>query len=145
MICREQEQALAKAENYLQNMFYQSSMLLTLINDLLDLAKIETLNFRFNDDYFNLNQVITNAYNTIKYQADQKKIKIKTDYQMRITNTKSRYFDVKLSTDELKRFFRNVLGDKLRYMQILMNFLSNAIKFTNEGRSITIRLVLLEV
>ena len=120
-------------------------MLLTLINDLLDLAKIETMNFKFNDDYFNLNDVITNAYNTMKYQADQKNIKIKTEYLMRIQDEKSKYYNIELTMEERKRFFKNILGDKLRYMQILMNFLSNAIKFTNEGRNITIRLVLLEV
>ena len=42
-------------------------MLLTLINDLLDLAKLETMNFKFNDDYFDLNEVISNVYNTMKY------------------------------------------------------------------------------
>ena len=36
-------------------------MLLTLINDLLDLAKIETMNFKFNEDFFDLNDVIQQA------------------------------------------------------------------------------------
>ena len=55
-------------------------MLLTLINDLLDLAKLETMNFKFNEDFFNLNEVITQAYDTMKYQAAQKKIKINMEY-----------------------------------------------------------------
>ena len=54
-------------ENYMENIFYQSSMLLNLINDLLDLAKFETMNFKFNEDYFNLNELISNAYDTMKY------------------------------------------------------------------------------
>ena len=33
-------------------------MVLTLINDLMDLAKLETMNFTFNDEYFNMNDVI---------------------------------------------------------------------------------------
>lgn len=49
-------------------------MLITLINDLLDLAKLETMNFKFNEDYFSLNELITQAYNTVKYQAAQKRI-----------------------------------------------------------------------
>ena len=33
-------------------------MILTLINDLLDLAKYETMNFTFNEDFFNMNELI---------------------------------------------------------------------------------------
>lgn len=33
-------------------------MMINLINDLLDLAKFETMNFQFNDDYFDFNQLI---------------------------------------------------------------------------------------
>ena len=46
---------------------------------------------------------------------------------------------------ELKEFFKNINGDKLRYMQILMNFLSNAIKFTNVGKNIVIRIILKDI
>lgn len=44
-VCIEQEIILGQAQHYLENIHYQSSMLLTLINDLLDLAKLETMNF----------------------------------------------------------------------------------------------------
>ena len=42
-------------------------MMKTLIEDLMDLAKIETLNFKFNEEYFNLDNLIDQAYNTMKY------------------------------------------------------------------------------
>lgn len=42
-------------------------MLTTLINDLLDLAKFETMNFKFIEDYFDLDEVIKQAFNTVKY------------------------------------------------------------------------------
>lgn len=39
----------------------------------------------------------------------------------------------------------DVYGDKLRYMQILMNLLTNAIKFTEKGKAITIRVLILDI
>lgn len=42
-------------------------MLVTLINDLLDLAKFETMNFKFNEDFFNMNELVNQAYDTVKY------------------------------------------------------------------------------
>ena len=120
-------------------------MLLTLINDLLDLAKFETMNFKFNEDYFNLNELISKAYDTMKYQAAQKNINIIRDYQIRISDPKSKYYGIEMSFEERRNFFKHILGDKLRYMQILLNFMSNAIKFTSEGNNITIRIVLMDI
>lgn len=57
-ICKEQEKILTETEKYLENISFQSSMLLTLIQDLLDLAKLETMNFKFNNDYFDFNDMI---------------------------------------------------------------------------------------
>ena len=48
-----------------ENIKYQSQMLLNLINDLLDLAKINSLNFKFNDNYFDLQDLIKKACETV--------------------------------------------------------------------------------
>ena len=120
-------------------------MLITLINDLLDLAKFETMNFKFNEEFFNLNELIEQAYDTMKYQASLKNIQIITDYQTKITNPKCILFGVETSFHERRKYFNELMGDKIRYMQILLNFLSNAIKFTKDGKKITIRIVLLDV
>ena len=66
-INKDMERNLLEAEKYLENISYQSNMLLTLINDLLDLAKFETMNFTFNEDYFNMNELLNQAYDTVKY------------------------------------------------------------------------------
>lgn len=42
----------------LENIRYQSLMLTNLINDLLDLAKMDSLNFKFNEDYFDIKELI---------------------------------------------------------------------------------------
>jgi signal transduction histidine kinase len=51
-------------------------MLTNLINDLLDLAKINTLNFKFNNDYFDLNILIQQSLDTMKYMASQKQVSL---------------------------------------------------------------------
>ena len=64
-------------------------MLLNLINDLLDLAKFETMNFTFNEEYFNLKEVIDQAYDTVKYQATLKNISIFKEFKISISDPQS--------------------------------------------------------
>jgi signal transduction histidine kinase len=53
----------------LENIKYQSKMLTNLINDLLDLAKMESLNFKFNDDFFDLRVLLKQASQTVHFMA----------------------------------------------------------------------------
>jgi signal transduction histidine kinase len=63
----------------------------------------------------------------------------------KIENPNSDFFGkVFESQDEMKRMFENIYGDSGRYMQCLLNFLSNAIKFSQPEKTIIIRLTLLE-
>jgi signal transduction histidine kinase len=57
-------------------------MLTNLINDLLDLAKINTLNFKFNNDFFDLNILIQQSLDTVKYMASQKQISLFEEYDI---------------------------------------------------------------
>lgn len=115
-ITMDQEKILLEAERYLQNISYQSNMLLTLINDLLDLAKVETMNFQFNEEFFDMNQLITQAYDTVKYQAASKKISIIKEYLVQIDDPVGQQDKVKLNYDKRLEYFKNMKGDKLRYM-----------------------------
>ena len=95
-------------------------MIKFLTTDLLSLAELENNKFSFNNDYFDLLKVIKQAFNVIKDQAGENNIKLEA-----ITVRKS---DL--------NFFKQIYGDERRYLQIVMNFLSNAIKFTNKNGSV---------
>jgi len=49
-------------------------MLINLINDLLDFAKINSLNFKFNNEYFDLADLIEKSYDSVKFIANQKNL-----------------------------------------------------------------------
>jgi signal transduction histidine kinase len=51
-------------------------MLNNLINDMLDLAKFEAGTFKFHDEFFDFIEVIENAFETIKFQAQKKEIQL---------------------------------------------------------------------
>jgi signal transduction histidine kinase len=71
---------LIKIEKFLQNAVFSATLLNNLINDMLDLAKFEAGTFKFNDEFFDFIEVIENAFETIKFQADKKEIQL--NYQL---------------------------------------------------------------
>lgn len=92
--------------------------LLKIINDILDMSKIEANKLAINPENFNLSDIIDRSIVLIFSQVGQKEIKI----------------DRQLSPDVPNQLF----GDPLRLSQCLTNYLSNAIKFTESG-TITLR------
>ena len=61
---------MTKAEQLLENAVFSSKMLNTLINDLLDLAKLESNNFTFHEEYFDLLKVVENAFNQVRFLSN---------------------------------------------------------------------------
>ena len=102
-------------------------MLLNLINDLLDLAKIENSQFKFNNSMFNLHDVIQKSLDTLDFQASQKSIKMTYAFE-----------------DTTGANFLSISGDDNRYLQILLNFLSNSLKFTPTNGSVKVVLKLID-
>jgi CheY-like chemotaxis protein/two-component sensor histidine kinase len=84
-----------------------------IINDILDLASIESGKLKFEQIGFNLNDLLHSLINTFLFQASEKKIDL-------------RYH---LHEDANKIF----IGDPVRLNQVLLNLINNAIKFTNHG------------
>jgi signal transduction histidine kinase/CheY-like chemotaxis protein/HPt (histidine-containing phosphotransfer) domain-containing protein len=106
--------ALNEDQNYLIDIINdQSVVLLSLINDLLDVSKIESNEFRLVNYTFNVQEAISSAVRSHQLHAEQKNISLK--------NNVDKNLDI------------FVQGDSLRLAQIINNLLNNAIKFTRKG------------
>ena len=91
-----------------------TSLLLNHINDLLDLAKSENNSLQFSNNFFNLEEVAKESLATLDFLAKQKEIS--TSFKIS-----------KIDSPQV----RMVFGDKGRINQVLINLLSNALKFTD--------------
>jgi two-component system, NtrC family, sensor histidine kinase KinB len=105
-------------KEYLNMIHQNSSSMLELVNDILDLSKLQAGKFEVNKEQANIKEVITNRISFYKISADSKKISLEASFNNNLP--------------ELSEF------DPQAVKQILNNFLSNALKFTKEGGSILI-------
>ena len=90
-----------------------SNALLNIINDILDFSKIESKNLELEQRTFVLRNIIKSVCNLLSKQALNKEINIEYTIQPDIPT--------------------HILGDDSRFRQVLLNILSNAIKFTHKG------------
>ncbi|MGB3494651.1 MAG: PAS domain S-box protein [Elainellaceae cyanobacterium] len=88
--------------------------LLTLINDILDLSKIEARKMELRPTVFSLSNLLTELVNLFRLRARQKQIQF--------------HYDLKTPLPRL------VWGDEQKIRQVLINLLGNAIKFTEQGK-----------
>jgi PAS domain S-box-containing protein len=97
----------------LQSIKYSSENLLVLINDILDLSKIEAGKLSIEKTDFNLKYLLEQSIHLVKVKAIEKNIKLIFNLDERVPE--------------------NLIGDPVRLNQILLNLTSNAVKFTNQG------------
>lgn len=93
------------------------NQLLELINDILDFSKLIAGKTVLQKEKFKLRCCIEESYDTISIKADKKKIDISFVIHPEVPNF--------------------IIGDKKRLRQVLVNILSNAVKFTDSGTIIT--------
>lgn len=110
----------AKVQDCLTKINFSSKHLLMLIDDILDMSQIESNKMKLQNEEFDIYQFINSFVVTIYSQAKAKKLEFKES----ITGFSegSEYY-----------------GDSLRMGQILLNLVSNAIKFTPEGGSVFLK------
>lgn len=111
---------LARTRDEADKILSSARHLLGLINDVLDMSKIEAGNERINSKKFMLSELIASTDRMIRPQAEEK----------------SQRFDIYVSGLKNDEFF----SDEPRLHQILMNLLSNAVKYTGIGGHIELRI-----
>jgi CheY-like chemotaxis protein len=108
----------AEQQDYVATVKGCSANLISLINDILDLSKIEAGKLNMANEPFLLQQVIKNVVNMLSSKALEKKL------------------EVGVQVDPLLE--ESFFGDRIRIGQVLANLLGNAIKFTPVGGSIKV-------
>ena len=109
-----------RVQDYLGKILSSSNHLLSLINDILDMSRIESGKIHLEETEVSLSDVLHDLKTIISGQIHAKQLEL--------------YMDVMDVTNE------DVYCDKTRLNQVLLNLLSNAVKFTPAGGTVSVRL-----
>ena len=109
-----------RVQDYLSKILASGNHLLSLINDILDMSRIESCKIHLEETEANLSDVLHDLKTIVSGQIHAKQLEL--------------YMDAMDVTDE------DVYCDKTRLNQVLLNLLSNAIKFTPAGGTVSVRL-----
>jgi signal transduction histidine kinase len=107
-----------KQDEYLKDIYASGQHLLSLINDILDLSKIEAGRMELASAPFHLRGALENAVTLVRERAARHGIALDLDLDPRLGE---------------------LVGDERKVKQVLLNLLSNAVKFTPEGGRISLR------
>lgn len=102
---------------YANDIHHSGERLLTIINEILDVSRIETGNRQLNESVINMNEIISSCVEFMSQKAEDGELKI---------------------TDMTQNTVPEVIGEEVAVKQIIINLLGNAIKFTPEGGRVTI-------
>jgi len=108
----------AAHKEYLGDILASSRHLLQLINDILDLAKVESGKMEFRPEPIEVARLVGEVRDILRTLASEKRIEVHSDVDRRVAT---------------------VVADPAKLKQVLYNYLSNALKFTPEEGRVTIR------
>ncbi len=109
-----------KQREYLQDILSSGQHLLSLINDILDLSKVEAGRMELAPAPFHLPVALENAVTLVKERAARHRIALTLEVDPRLGE---------------------LVGDERKIRQVLLNLLSNAVKFTPEGGRVSLKAV----
>ena len=99
--------------NYISSIKQSSELLLGIVNDILEISTLENGKIAFENKDFDLQKLLDNLVNVMKYKVEEKSLQLIVDIQENVP--------------------RYIKGDKLRLNQVLYNLVGNAVKFTDKG------------
>jgi len=108
----------ADQKEYIGDIFHSGTHLLALINDILDLAKVESGKMELELEATDLTALLKNSVSILKERAFSHRVRLELDAEA----------------------IESVLVDQRKFKQIVFNLLSNAIKFTPEGGKVNVRM-----
>ncbi|MEH8016106.1 ATP-binding protein [Rheinheimera muenzenbergensis] len=112
------ESDAGKLQNYLQRVLKSGDHLLGLINDILDLSKIEAEKLELNYEDFNWLALLDDVYLLTRTQAEAKGLQCVLDLHFPLPE--------------------QIFNDPLRFRQVLLNLTSNSVKFTKKGKIVIV-------
>ena len=98
---------------YLDSIRHSSEALLVILNDILDISKIEAGRMELEHTDFSVAQIVEQVVNTLRFRAEEKALSFNANCDTTIPAV--------------------LIGDPVRLQQILLNLAGNAIKFTEKG------------
>ena len=116
-----------KQADYLNDIFTSGKHLLSLINDILDLSKIEAGRMELDLDWFDPAVALGNAMTLVRERAQQHGIALSLD-----------------TGPQPAEAAQEIYADPRKFKQIMLNLLSNAVKFTPDGGKVGVRATLVD-
>lgn len=113
-----------ETQRNLEKINTSAQFLLSLVNDILDMSKIDSSKMKIEHNPFDLELIVNQMENIFTLQAQQNNL---------------------VFTIHKKFHNRYLLGDEIRIKQVLTNLLSNACKFTDHGGSVTLSIEQMDV
>ncbi|MCP4214073.1 MAG: response regulator [bacterium] len=100
-------------KDFIETLNVSSETLLAIINDILDMSKIEAGEFALASEAFDIKQAVNGVRRLLTPQAEKKNLELPVHFQENVSY--------------------RVIGDQVRFRQIIFNLAGNAVKFTHEG------------
>ena len=110
-------------QKYLRSLKYSGDYLLNLINDVLQIGKIESKKIELHNNSLNLKKMVISITDSFEYQLEETSNKLYLEYDNKIP--------------------QYIFADNIRLSQVIINLLGNSLKFTNKG-NVWLKLILLK-